>query len=72
MKKMTESLPTRSGDQMNPGELMNEIDGFPVHTVDYENGVATGDVSLESVTERDIEPGMFAAPEGYRREDPFR
>lgn len=72
MKKMTESLPMRSGDQMNPGELMNEIDGFPVHTVDYENGVATGDVSLESVTERDIEPGMFAAPEGYRREDPFR
>lgn len=72
MKKMTESMPMMSQDQMNPGELMSQIDGFPVHTVDYENGVITGDVSLDSVTEKNLEPGLFAAPAGYRREDPFR
>lgn len=72
MQKMTESMPMMPDDQMNPGKLMSEIDGFPVHTIDYANGVATGDVSLDSVTEKDIEPDTFAAPEGYRREDPFR
>ncbi len=72
MQEMTESMPMMSNDQVNPGKLMSEIDGFPVHTIDYANGVATGDVSLDSVTEKDIEPDMFAAPEGYRRENPFR
>lgn len=72
MQKLTESMPMMSDDQMNPGKLMREIDGFPVHTVDYENGVVAGDVSLDSVTEKDIEPEMFTAPEGYRRESPLR
>jgi len=72
MQKMTESMPMMPEDQMNPGKLMSEIDGFPVHTVDYKNGEVTGDVSLDSVTEKNLEPDMFAAPDGYRRENPFR
>lgn len=71
MTKMTESLPMRSADGMNPGELMDQIDGFPVHTIDYKNGVVTGETSLDSVTEQDLGKDLFDAPEGYVREDPF-
>ena len=69
--KMTESMPMRSDDRINPGELMDEIDGFPVHTIDYKNGVVARETSLDSVTEQDLDEGMFAVPEGYRRQDPF-
>lgn len=69
--KMTESMPMGSDDRINPGELMDEIDGFPVHTIDYENGAVVGETSLDSVTEQDFDEGMFAVPEGYRRQDPF-
>ncbi len=57
---------------MNPVELMDQIDGFPVHTIDYENGVVAREMSLDSVSEQDLEPGLFAAPEGYRRQNLFR
>lgn len=70
--KMTESMPMRSDEGMNPGELMDQIDGFPVYTVDYENGEVAGETLLDSVTEQDLEQDLFAAPEGYRRQDPFR
>jgi len=69
--KMTESMPTRSDEHINRGELMDEIDGFPVHTIDYENGVVTRETSLDSITEQNLDEGMFAAPEGYRRQNPF-
>ncbi len=72
MKKMMESMPMRSDDEMNPVEMMDKIDGFPVHTIDYENGVVAGDRSLDSVTEKDLDPDTFAAPEGYTQANPFR
>lgn len=71
MTKMTESLPMRSNDRPNPGELMDQIDGFPVHTVDYDNGVVVSEMSMDSVVEQDLDEELFAAPEGYRRQDPF-
>jgi hypothetical protein len=52
---------------MNPGELMKQIDGFPVRTIDYDNGVAAGEVTMDSVSEKDLEAAMFEVPEGYRR-----
>ena len=69
--KMTESLPMGMNEGMNPGELMYQIDGFPVHTTDYENGVAVQETLLDSITEKDLQPELFMAPDGYRREDPF-
>ena len=71
MTKLTESMPMGAKDRTNPGELMEQIDGFPINTIYYENGSVVRKESLDSVTEQDLEPGMFAAPEGYRREDPF-
>ncbi|MCP4299634.1 MAG: hypothetical protein GY783_03535 [Gammaproteobacteria bacterium] len=64
-------MPVRSDDRINPGELMDEIDGYPVHTIDYENGVVARERSLDAVNEQDLDQAMFAAPEGYRRQDPF-
>ncbi|MDH3805119.1 MAG: hypothetical protein OEU90_06550, partial [Gammaproteobacteria bacterium] len=49
--KMTESMPMRSEAGINPGELIEQIGGFPVHTIDYRNGEVTGETSLESVNE---------------------
>jgi len=71
MTKMTESMPMRSKEGMNPGELMEQIDGFPVHSVDYENGRVARETSLDAVTEQKLDEDMFAAPEGYRQQDPF-
>ena len=71
MTKITESLPMGAGDHVNPGELMDQIGGFPVHTIDYENGVIAAEISLDSISEQDLEPDMFAVPDGYRRQDPF-
>lgn len=71
MTKMTESMPMRSDDRVNPGELMDQIGGFPVHTIDYENGVVAAEISLDLISEQDLEPDLFAVPDGYRRQDPF-
>jgi hypothetical protein len=71
LTKMTESMPMISSDRMNPGELMDQIDGFPVHTIDYENGDVASEMSLDSVSEQDLDQDMFTAPEGYRRQDSF-
>ena len=69
--KLTESLPMRGDERPNPVELMDQIDGFPVHTIDYDNGVAVSEMSLDSVLEQDLDEELFAAPKGYRRQDPF-
>ena len=67
--KMAESMPMMADQGLNPGELMDEIDGFPVLTIDYENGTVVTQSSLQSITEEDIAPAMFAAPEGYQQRD---
>ena len=69
--KMAESMPMMADDGLNPGELMDQIGGFPVHTIEFENGRVVGQSSLESVTEQDLDPGLFGAPDGYLRQDPF-
>ncbi len=69
--KMTESLPMRPAQQSNPGELMDQIDGFPIHTVDFENGEIVREASLDSVLEKELDDTLFEAPAGYRQQDPF-
>ena len=71
MRKMTESMPMMANEGFNPGELMAEIEGFPVHTVDYLNGQAVVETSLDSVDERKLDPALFTAPDSYQRKDPF-
>jgi len=45
---------------------------FPVHTIEYENGKDTAEVPLESVTEQNLDEGLFSAPADYRRQDLFQ
>jgi hypothetical protein len=72
VSKMTEAMPMANGGGLNPGELMDQLGGFPVHTVQYENGQIVGENSLESVTEEDVDPAMFEVPAGYTLQDPFK
>lgn len=72
MTKMTESMPMRADAGMNPGELMDQIQGFPVRTIDFRNGEIAGESFLESVTAQDLDDGLFGVPDGYEREDPMR
>ena len=74
LKKMTESLPGPFGGVMaqNPMNMMEQIDGFPVHTLHFENGQISQEVSLESVTEQALEESLFAAPDNYKKQDLFK
>lgn len=72
MRKMSESMPMFRDAGMNPGELMDQFDGFPVHTIDYRNGKVLQETSLDAVSEQGLDAEVFTAPEGYRREDPMR
>ena len=71
IEKMTESMPMVSNDQPNPGELMEQIDGFPVHTIDYANGSKISESTVDSVAEEDLDDTLFSPPDGYRRQDPM-
>ena len=74
VKKMTESLPGPFGGAMaqNPMNMMEQIDGFPVHTVQFEKGAVSQEISLESVNEQTLDESMFAAPADYKKQDLFK
>jgi len=70
--RLTDSLPGSIGTMVrNPINTVAQIDGFPVHTVHFENGQVTQEDSLESVTEQALDESMFAAPAKYQRQDMF-
>ena len=45
---------------------MDEIGGFPVVGEEFEDGENVEGWSLESITERDLDPDAFEPPSGYR------
>ncbi len=71
MVKLTESLPMGKDKITNPVELMNQIGGFPVRTIEYEGSKVARESTLESVTEKDLDASLFEPPKGYRRSDPM-
>ncbi len=71
INKMSESMPMRGDGGFNPGELIDQINGFPVHMVDFAGGQQTGETSLESVTEQDVDASLFAPPDDYQQIDPL-
>lgn len=73
VQKLTESLPgpLAASVSANPGAVMDQINGFPIHSIEYRLGQATGETRLESIREEDLDETVFAAPDGYRLEDPF-
>lgn len=73
IEEMARSMPGpfAAGFDQNPGKVMEAIGGFPVVTVDYSRGKPESESVVESIVEKDLDPGLFAAPADYTREDPF-
>jgi hypothetical protein len=73
VKKMIASLPDMVASRVagNPMEMMDQIDGFPVHTLQFENGKVSQEVSLESVSEQALAANLFTPPADYKKLDMF-
>ena len=73
INSLAESMPGPLGESMaeNPMGLMDQIDGFPVRTVDYVDGQVSSETTLSTVEGRDFDPGLFDIPDGYTKQDPF-
>ena len=50
---------------------MEQIDGFPVYTVNFENGQMNSETSLDSVNGEAIDETIFIPPPNYQRQKPF-
>jgi len=72
VQRMTESLPISTDESMNPGELMDYIEGFPVQRTAYQDGEVVEEDTLELLTEVDLDENLFRAPGDYIRMDPFQ
>ena len=66
---MTESLPMAGSAGPNPGELLDEIDGFPVVTTQYAGGKVADVTTLESTSNQDVDEALFTIPDGYTKLD---
>ncbi len=73
MNKLSESMPEPMGSAMaeNPMELIDQIDGFPVRRVDFENDQIISETTLEGVVEQALDENLFAIPADYTQQDPF-
>lgn len=72
LSKMYESMPFGGKGARNPMEMLNELDGFPVRAVEFENDKPMRETVLESSTQKAIDAGIFEVPENYSHMDPFR
>jgi hypothetical protein len=64
LAKMTESFPTAAVGP-NPGELLDQIVGFPVITREYRMGRVVQTMTLTAADEADVDENVFEVPEGY-------
>jgi len=73
LSSSADSMPGPLGDSMaeNPMGLIDEIDGFPVRTIDFIDGAISAETTLSTVEDRDLDPALFAVPEGYTQQNPF-
>ena len=73
INSLADSMPGAMGAAMaeNPMGLMEKIDGFPVHTIDYYDGEVASETTLQSVDEKSLDAALFDVPAGYRQVDPF-
>lgn len=78
MREMMESISTGLGPmagQLDQGmvRLMSDIDGFPVVTRQLTaDGSVESESVLRSAAERDLDPGTFEPPKGYKRQQMFQ
>ena len=73
MNKLADAMPEpmASGMGENPMGLIDQINGFPVRTVDFADGRTSYETTLESVVEQALDASIFAPPAAYTQQDPF-
>jgi hypothetical protein len=74
MQKMTETFKAGPFAQVGqtPMGLMQEIEGFPVHSKHFSDGELERETFLKSATMKSLEPSLFEVPSGYKRQDLMR
>ena len=69
--KLFDAIPFGGMGLDNPMEMLDELDGFPVRAVEFENGKAVRETILESSRDEAIDADMFDLPPDYSRIDPL-
>ncbi len=71
LSKLYDSIPFAGEGIRNPMEMLDELKGFPVRAIEFEDGKAAVETVLESSKEMDIDANKFELPSGYSRIDPL-
>ena len=69
--KLFDAIPFGGMGLDNPMEMLDELDGFPVRAVEFENGKSVRETILESSRDEAIDADMFDLPPDYSRIDPL-
>jgi hypothetical protein len=69
-EKFRESMqmPAFANLAKGPVEVIGQVDGFPVHTKEFQNGVLQGERFLSSAKEESLSDDTFSPPAGYKEE----
>lgn len=69
-KKMLESVYQGVPGAMgaDPFVEFDQVDGFPIYIRHYEDGRLTGEITVQSISRKDLGPDAFDVPAGYRAE----
>ena len=71
LTKLYDAIPFGGEGVRNPMEMLEELEGFPVRAVEFENGKPVRETILESTREEAIDAKLFSLPSDYARIDPF-
>lgn len=68
LEQISEMAPMMQSND-NPFAYLKEMNGYPILSRQFSNGVAVEEAILKSITEQDIDKNEFNAPEGYNKQD---
>jgi hypothetical protein len=61
-------MPAFANLAQNPAEVIGQVEGFPVHTKEFENGVLRQEKFLSSSKTESLSDSLFSPPQGFREE----
>ena len=68
LQQLSEMAPMMQSND-NPFAYLKEMNGYPILSREFSNGVAVEETVLKSITEQDIDASEFNAPAGYNKQD---
>jgi len=69
MAKFGESMSKMGGRGGYTPPSVEQLHGYPVHSVQYDGARATYEMTVLSIDQKSVDPGMFAIPAGYTKQD---